>query len=60
MCRQADTKLRIVLYQYKDPTCRSTADDNITEFAECPVGDYRVYLNANVRLSVLSCPRYYG
>lgn len=36
-CYQADTKLRIVLYSLKDTANRSVADDNVIEFAECPI-----------------------
>ena len=33
---QADNKLRIVIYRYKDPDISETAD-NLLPFAECPI-----------------------
>lgn len=31
------SSVRIVLYSYKDPTSRSTADENLQVFGECPI-----------------------
>jgi adaptin ear-binding coat-associated protein 1/2 len=34
---QADTKLRIVLYAYRDTTTLKETDDNLIPFGECPI-----------------------
>lgn len=34
---QADTKMRIVLYRYKDESTLLASDENLVQFAECPI-----------------------
>jgi uncharacterized membrane protein YgcG len=34
---QQDNVLKLKLFTYRDPECRSTADDNINFFGECPI-----------------------
>jgi len=34
---QEDTKLRIILYSYKDSSSLSTSEDNLVQFGECPI-----------------------
>jgi adaptin ear-binding coat-associated protein 1/2 len=34
---QADTKMRIVLYRYKDESTLLASDENLILFAECPI-----------------------
>ena len=34
---QADTKMRIVVYRYKDESTLLASDENLVQFAECPI-----------------------
>lgn len=34
---QKDDFLRIVIYRYKDEKSTMTSDDNLVQFAECPI-----------------------
>jgi hypothetical protein len=36
---QADRHVRIVLYRFVNPSSRSTSDENLIAFAECPFGN---------------------
>lgn len=56
---QTDDKLRIVLYRYKDPESSSSSDENLINFAECPIAvkpkeDITPYVDA-----VIDSSRYY-
>jgi adaptin ear-binding coat-associated protein 1/2 len=54
---QADTKLRIIVYAYRDPTKLLASDENLTKFGECPVaphGDVTSFVD-----SVIDSSRYY-
>ena len=35
---QADNRLRIVIYAYKDPKTLLATDENLNLFGECPIG----------------------
>jgi hypothetical protein len=56
---QADEKLRVAIYSYKDSKSLSSTDDNIQLFGECPIklkyhGDIAPYVDA-----VIDSSRYY-
>ena len=56
---QADTKLRIVVYAYRDSTKLLASDENLAKFGECPVevaphGDVTSFVD-----SVIDSSRYY-
>jgi len=56
---QADTKLKITVYAYRDPTKLLASEDNLAKFAECPIevppkGDITPFVDA-----VIDSSRYY-
>ena len=56
---QADTKLKITLYSYRDPSKLLASDENLVKFAECPIevaphGDITAFVDA-----VIDSSRYY-
>jgi len=38
---QADLKLRVAIYKYKDEKSLSSSDENLSLFGECPIGQWR-------------------
>ena len=56
---QADTRLKITIYAYKDPSKLLASEDNLAKFAECPVevvpkGDVTAFVDG-----VIDSSRYY-
>lgn len=43
---QADVKLFIRIYRFKDPSGLIVQDDNIQLFGECPIGSFHSYYRA--------------